>query len=129
MKTGENNDCSSMEQVEQSVRKTAEKTTPDFFVNVRKAQWISRNGGQTGIDRAHKFRTQSCASFVIPKICIGKVRLGFGPENDFKAHPRLKILFLTSDHGEPAVGFFREAFKRLSSSFFWGAVIFIALAI
>ena len=36
----------------------------------------------------------------------------FGPKDDFVCHPRFKILFLTSDQGEPAEGFLWKAFRR-----------------
>src|SRR5207302_8271520 len=126
MKTSENDNCSLMNKVEKFIGKATKESPTDLFMNAWKAKGVALRGEQAGVHRTQEFCPQPRPYFLIPQIGVGQIRLGFGPKNDLEGHPRLRILFLTSDQGEPVEGFLRKTFSRRLSSSFWEDVSFTA---
>ena len=126
MKAGENDNISLMNKVKQSVGETSKEGSTDLLVSAWKTEWVPLRGGEAGVYRTQEVPPESGPDFVIPQVGVGKISLGLGPKNDFECHPRLRILFLTSDQGEPTEGFLRKVFRRRSSSSFCEEVSFTA---
>src|SRR5206468_972759 len=108
-KTGKNNNGISVNQVEQTIRKPPHESSSDLSVHARKCQGVTLNRNEAGVNGEKKLSPQTGASFFIPSKRVGEVGFGFGPKDNFESHPRFRILFLTSAHGEPAAGFLRKA--------------------
>ena len=112
MKTSENDNFPLMNKVEKPIGKTPKESPTDLFMNAWKTERVPLRDDEASVDRAQEIYPQTWRNFVIPQISIEKIRFGFGPKDDFVCHPRFKILFLTSDQGEPAEGFLWKAFRR-----------------
>jgi len=112
MENGKDNNMLLMNGIENPIRESAEKHSPDSFVDAGGSQRKPFQRGQASVHGPYEINAQSRALFFVPEVGVREIPFGFRPKDNLHVQPRRKIRFLTSDQGEPAVGSLRKAFRR-----------------
>jgi len=126
MKHGEDYETMFFDDVENPIRESAEKHSPDLFMDAGGSQRKPFQRGQASIRGPYEINAQSRALFFVPEVGVREIPFGFRPKDNLHAQMRRRIRFLTSGQAEPAEGFFRKAISRRSNSSFCDEVRLMA---